>query len=108
VNSGWFGLIGAVVGLLGALVVSWLNNRANTKRQERQLQHDAERQERQLRNDAEQRRLERDRSLQREIYLGAIEAMGKWQWYLGRMADMNLPDEKFPDFDNLKWPTLII
>ncbi len=101
-NSGWSGLVGAliafagvVIGLLVSLFVSWLNNSAAKERQEMQLQHDAERQERQLRNDAEQRRLERDRSLQREIYLGAIEAMGKWQWYLGRMADMNLPDEKF-------------
>jgi hypothetical protein len=102
-NSGWsslvvalVGFMGVIIGLLVSLAVSWLNNQAATERQELQLKHDAERQERQLCHDAEQRRTERERSLQREIYLGAIEAMGKWQWYLGRMADMNLPDEKFP------------
>lgn len=102
-NSGVSGFVGAliafagvIIGLLVSLFVSWLNNSAAKERQELQLKHDAERQERQLSHDAEQRRLERERSLQREIYLGAIEAMGKWQWYLNRMADISLPDKEFP------------
>ncbi len=78
-QAGWIGLIGAVIGFLGALIVSLLNNRENTKRQERQMQHDLE-----------QRQTEREKSLEREVYLGAIEAVAKWQECLVSIADTNI------------------
>src|SRR5262249_50858225 len=57
----------------------WRNNVENTKRLKMQLDHDAE-----------QRRVERERSLQRHIYLEVAEAMAQWQEYLATFAFTHL------------------
>lgn len=92
-NPGGYVVVGAIVGFLGAILAAWLNNRENSKRLEKQLLHDTQRQERQLAHDAEERRLERERSLQREIYLGVVEAGAKWQEFLAGFADPSLSQQ---------------
>jgi|GEM_PF-4762561 len=66
------GIVGASVTLLGV----WLQNRANLNRQNAQLAADKE-----------QRRVEREMSLKRDIYLVGAEALGKMQSYLLSFAN---------------------
>lgn len=82
-NSGWFTLIGALLGFIGALIAMERTNRENTKRLQMQLEHDAK-----------QRHLERERGVQRQIYLEVTEAIAQWQEYLGTFSMTNLPKEE--------------
>ncbi|MDX2043246.1 MAG: hypothetical protein SF097_18650 [Acidobacteriota bacterium] len=93
-NNGWYVVIGAAIGFFGAIVAALLNNRENAKRLDKQIQHDARRHELQLDHDAEQQRLDRERTLQREIYIGVVEALAKWQEYLINFADPDISNHE--------------
>ncbi len=79
----WSGVVGAAIGATITLFGTWRQNIAHAKRQKDQLDHDAK-----------QRHLERVRSLQREIYLAATEAVVKWQTYLISFANITLPQHE--------------
>jgi hypothetical protein len=79
----WSGVVGATLGATITLFGIWRQNIAHAKRQKDQLEHDAT-----------QRHLERVRSLQREIYLAATEAVVKWQTYLISFANIALPQQE--------------
>ena len=74
----WSGVVGALI----ALFATWLQNRAHLRRQREQLIHDAE-----------QRRLDREMTMRREVYLAAAEAAAKLQEYLGSFSRTDISQE---------------
>jgi hypothetical protein len=99
----WSGVVGALAGAFMALLTTWLNNRAQNRRQEQQLRHDAEQRSRQLQHDvdqrqtqfahdAEQRRIDREMGLRREIYLEATAAIGKMQEFISSYARQDISE----------------
>lgn len=90
----WSGVAGALAAALIALITTWLNNRGQNRRQKEQLQHDSGQRTRQLDHDIAQRkgefahdtdekRLNREMSLKRDVYLEATSAIGKLQEFIG-------------------------
>jgi len=71
--------VAALVALIGVLVT----NRGHEKRFRRQLEHDQE-----------QKRLEREMSLRKEVYLDAAEAIMSSLAALGRLADVAVPQDE--------------
>lgn len=99
----WSGVVGALAGAFMALLTTWLNNRAQNRRQEQQLRHDSEQRTRQLQHDidqrqaqfahdSEQRRIDREMSLRREVYLEAIGAIGKMQEFISSYAQQDISE----------------
>lgn len=101
----WSGGVGALAGAVVALVTAWINNRAQSRRQAQQLQHDLEQRNRQFQHDVaqrqaqfehddKQRRTDREMGLRREVYLEAVAAIGKMQDYIASYARQDLPESE--------------
>jgi hypothetical protein len=86
-----------------ALLTTWLNNKAQNRRQEQQLRHDIEQRTRQLQHDVDQRkaqfahdleqsRIDREMGLRREVYLEAVAAIGKMQEFIASYARQDLSE----------------
>lgn len=89
VPSAAWGLLGAVVGAMGALVATWISNRGSDKRFKQQVMSDELKLKTQLAHDAEQKYRDRNAELRRSVYLSGAEAFVGINSYLGGLASVD-------------------
>lgn len=92
-----FYVLGAFVTLSSTLLGIHLTNRANDRRQERQLAQDRELKERQLEHDRELKNRDREMLMRKEIYLAATEAIHAALTAISRFAQLEIPNDKLTE-----------
>jgi hypothetical protein len=96
---------GAVVGMLGALFVAWINNRFQKERLSDQHQHDVgklvqqqkhdiEKLNQQHRHDIEQKQEEREKAVRKEVYLEAAKEYANAANFLSKFSHIDFPAEE--------------
>ncbi len=82
--GGSIALLVAVISAVVTICTNKVNNNENTTRLRLQLNHDST-----------QKRLEREITLKKEVFLGMVEAMSKLQDFLGHFADPTASQTEF-------------
>lgn len=99
-------LISGIIGAFIALFGTRLQNNAHANRQKELLLNQSEQQKERLFHEAEQRRLDREMTLRREVYLSAAESVAKLSQYLFALADTSLTSEKQNEVISGVWESI--